>query len=85
VPSELVEQLSAEGIGIVRVGHPEDLPMHAKFLLIDHGDERVAWIGSYNFNKKSRRHNAETLLRIDDPAVFEALENRFGEIAGMAS
>jgi len=84
VPSELVEQLAAEGIGIVRVGHPEDLPMHAKFLLIEHKNERVAWVGSYNFNKKSRRHNAEILLKIDDPSVYDVLENRFEKIAETA-
>lgn len=85
VPSELVEELTAAGVDIVRISHPEDLPMHAKFLLVERAGERVAWIGSYNFNKKSRRHNAEVLLRTADPSVFAALDHRFGEIASMAN
>ena len=85
VPTELVEQLANVGVGIVRVGHPDDLPMHAKFLLIERAGERHAWLGSYNFNKKSRRRNAEILLRTDDPSVVAQLDARFARIAAMAS
>ena len=59
--------------------------MHAKFLLIEQVSERVSWIGSYNFNKKSRRHNAEILLSTDDPSIFATLEDRFEKIASIAS
>jgi hypothetical protein len=85
VPTELVEQLANDGVGIVRVSHPDDLPMHAKFLLIERAGECQAWLGSYNFNKKSRRRNAEILLRTDDPTVVAQLEDRFNQIAAMAS
>lgn len=85
VPSELVDQLAMAGVWILRVAHPDDLPMHAKFILIEHGSERIAWVGSYNFNKKSRRHNAEVLLGTDDTSVFVSLEERFGAIASMAN
>lgn len=85
VPTELVGQLANEGVGIVRVAHPDDLPMHAKFLLIEHAGQHVAWLGSYNFNKKSRRRNAEILLRTNDQPVIAQLEGRFGQIAFMAS
>jgi hypothetical protein len=84
VPDEVVEQLEAAGVNIIRVRHPDNLPMHAKFLLIERSGNRVAWVGSYNFNKKSRKHNAEVLLRTDDLAVFESLEQRFAAIASMA-
>lgn len=84
VPSELVEELARANVPVTRVRHPEDLPMHAKFLLIDRGGERSAWLGSHNFNKKSRRRNAELLLRTDDADVCAALDRRFGEIAAMA-
>jgi phospholipase D-like protein len=85
VPSELVEQMTADGVRITRIRHPDDVPMHAKFLLIEHAGERTAWVGSYNFNKKSRRRNAEVLLRTNDQSVFESLEIRFAEIAAMAT
>ncbi|HYC95752.1 MAG TPA: phospholipase D-like domain-containing protein [Sphingomicrobium sp.] len=84
VPSELVETMAAAGVRIARVRHDDDLPMHAKFLLIEHSGKPVAWIGSYNFNKKSRRHNAEVLLSTDDRSVFASLEARFGVISSMA-
>jgi phosphatidylserine/phosphatidylglycerophosphate/cardiolipin synthase-like enzyme len=85
VPTELVEQLANDGVSIVRVSHPDDLPMHAKFLLIERAGQSHAWLGSYNFNKKSRRRNAEILLRTDDPTVVAQLGDRFVRIAAMAS
>ena len=85
VPSELVEEMSAAGVGVVRVAHPDGLPMHAKFLLIDQSDgEPSAWLGSHNFNKKSLRKNAELLLRTTDAEVVASLSQRFDQIAAMA-
>ena len=84
VPSELVEELASANVRITRVRHPDDLPMHAKFLLVDHAGQSSAWLGSYNFNKKSRRKNAEVLLRTTDANVIETLSKRFAEIAAMA-
>ena len=84
VPSELVDELSAAGAGIVRVGHPDDLPMHAKFLLIDRAGQPTAWLGSHNFNNKSLRKNAELLLATTDDEVVSALSRRFDQIAAMA-
>lgn len=84
VPTEIVTKLTDGGIDIVRVKHDGDLPMHAKFLLIQRGDQRVAWLGSYNFNNRSRRRNAEILVSMTDPSVFAALEDRFQAIAAMA-
>jgi hypothetical protein len=85
VPSELVEEMLGAGIRVVRIAHPDDLPMHAKFLLIDHSGQRSAWLGSHNFNKKSLKKNAELLLRTVDPDVIAALDARFDRIAAMAA
>ena len=85
VPSELVRAMAAAGVRITRVGHNDDLPMHAKFILIDQKAARTAWLGSYNFNKKSRRHNAEVLLSTDDPTVTASLEKRFRTISILAT
>lgn len=84
VPSELVGQLASAGVRIARVADQGALPMHAKFILTERGDNRVAWVGSYNFNKKSRRHNAEVLLRADDPSAYASLRDRFEVISSMA-
>lgn len=83
VPSKLVERLAESGVGIVRVPGPNDLPMHSKFLLIERGKDRQAWLGSYNFNKRSRLHNAEILMKTEDSSVFASLERRFEAIAAM--
>lgn len=83
VPSELVEELCAGGVRVTRVRHPNNLPMHAKFLLVDRAGQCSAWLGSHNFNKKSRRKNAELLVRTTDEAVVEALSRRFDQIASM--
>lgn len=85
VPSELVQKMAVAGVRITRVSHDEGLPMHAKFILIEQGRTCVAWLGSYNFNKKSLRHNAEILLSTEDKAVVAALEQRFRVISELAA
>lgn len=85
VPNDVVENLETAGVDIIRVRHKDGLPMHAKFLLIEREGERVAWLGSYNFNKKSRRHNAEVLMKTSDPSVCASLDQRFALISSMAN
>jgi len=76
--------LDRAGVRIRRVAHPGDLPMHAKFLLVDRGRGATGWLGSYNFNTRSRRENAEVLLGTTDRATVQSLEARFRQIAAMA-
>lgn len=83
VSAKAFDFLDEAGIRIRRVRDRDDLPMHAKFLLVNRGNETTAWLGSYNFNDKSRLHNAEILLSTTDPAVVAALEHRFEEIAAL--
>jgi phosphatidylserine/phosphatidylglycerophosphate/cardiolipin synthase-like enzyme len=75
--------LEEAGVRIRRVAHAEDLPMHAKFILITSRRKTTAWLGSYNFNDKSRLHNAELLMSTTDPAVVDSLSRRFEKIAEM--
>ncbi|MFL6749552.1 MAG: phospholipase D-like domain-containing protein [Sphingomicrobium sp.] len=84
VPSGLVARLEGAGIRIRRVADAGDLPMHAKFLLVERRGRTTAWLGSYNFNDMSRLRNAEVLLSTTDAAVVEALSRRFEQIAAMA-
>lgn len=84
VPSEVVQELVDAGIRVVRVSHAGELPMHAKFLLIDKGRDTSAWLGSHNFNNKSARKNAELLVRTSDAAIISALARRFDEIAALS-
>ena len=77
-------KLVDEGIRVSRVSHSAQLPMHAKFLIVDRGGHTGAWLGSHNFNNKSAKKNAELLLRTSDCAVIAALVHRFEQIALMS-
>lgn len=85
VPSPLVAELEDDGIAIRRVRSPDNLPMHSKFLLLETARGGSAWLGSFNFNAKSRSRNAEVLMRTEDAATIAALAARFEQIAGSAA
>ncbi len=84
VASEVVDALRKSGASIRRVRHAAGLPMHAKFLVVQRSGRSAAWLGSYNFNDRSRRRNAEVLLCTEDRAVTAALGERFARIADLA-
>lgn len=81
VGSKAFGLLDEAGVRIQRVADPQGLPMHAKFLLIERGGKTKAWLGSYNFNSRSRLHNAEVLLSTSDQQVVNQLSARFQQIA----
>lgn len=80
VSPRVFSMLERAGTRIRRVSDPDGLPMHAKFLLVDNGRGTRAWLGSYNFNERSRRHNAEVLLSTEDRQVVDQLSARFALI-----
>ncbi len=84
VTSDTLGKLTKAGVSVTRVRHPEGLPMHAKFLIVEQAGAAAAWLGSYNYNRRSRLRNAEVLLRTRDAATVAALRARFGTIAEMA-
>ena len=77
--------LENAGVQIRRVFDANDLPMHAKFILVTRGRRTTAWLGSYNFNDKSRFQNAEILLATADEEVVAALSKRFDQIEQMSA
>ena len=81
VPEEVVDELARSGVVGRRYARPDGLPLHAKFVIVDHGGSRYAWFGSFNFNRRSYRHNHEVLVGTRDPAVVDALSERFSSIA----
>jgi hypothetical protein len=83
VSAKAFDFLERAGVRIRRVADPDDLPMHAKFILVTRNKWTKAWLGSHNFNVKSRLHNAEVLLSTRDQQVVAALSKRFDEIASM--
>jgi phosphatidylserine/phosphatidylglycerophosphate/cardiolipin synthase-like enzyme len=85
VPTELVKALTSRGLTITRVGDGERVPMHNKFVVLSRGSRQHAWLGSYNYNAKSRWLNDELLVRTDDPETVEALQLRFDEMKKLAA
>lgn len=81
VPAATVERLGAGGIRVARYVHPDGLPLHAKFLLIESAAERLSAFGSFNFNPRSRYLNHELLVRSSDPWIADALAARFESMA----
>jgi hypothetical protein len=84
VASDLVQDLTDWGIDVRRIRHPDDLPMHAKFVILQGKGGACAWLGSYNFNRRASRKNAEILARIEDRPLIDSLQSRFEKIAAMA-
>jgi phosphatidylserine/phosphatidylglycerophosphate/cardiolipin synthase-like enzyme len=83
VPAALVEALTAQGISITRVGDGERVPMHNKFVVLRRSGREHAWLGSYNYNAKSRWLNDELLVRTEDPQTVAALRQRFEEMKAL--
>lgn len=80
VPQWVVDRLTKDGIEIRRYRHPEGLPMHDKFFVIENSDHWVTYFGSLNFNNNSRFLNDEVLVRSTDSALARALLQRFAEL-----
>lgn len=81
-PQAVVNALRSSGVEIARYQRVDELPMHAKFLLVDAADGQRAFLGSLNYNPKSFWLNDELLFTSRDPALFKALSRRFATIAG---
>src|SRR6185369_369521 len=79
-PEPLVQLLRSGGVRTFRYEHPEELPMHAKFILAEEVGKRWSAFGSYNLTRTSRWLNQELLMFSDDPQLWAALDRRWGEI-----
>jgi hypothetical protein len=81
VREEVVSELTQAGVSARRYVHPDDLPLHLKFLIVERQGARCAWFGSFNFNNRSYWHNCEVLVGSRDPGVIDAFERRFADVA----
>jgi phosphatidylserine/phosphatidylglycerophosphate/cardiolipin synthase-like enzyme len=80
VPGATIDALAEAGVEIGRYRHPDHLPLHAKFLLIDAPEGRTSYFGSFNYNPRSRYLNREILLASADRAINDGLAARFAQI-----
>jgi hypothetical protein len=80
VPASVVERLARAGVRILRYEKGWQLPMHAKFLIVDRAQGASAFFGSMNFNRRSKWYNHEILLETRQPMLIEGFRTRFAEI-----
>jgi phosphatidylserine/phosphatidylglycerophosphate/cardiolipin synthase-like enzyme len=77
VPTEVEQQLTSTGILFRRVSHPEGLPMHNKFVLVEENRHRWVVFGSYNWTTRSYWLNHEICAISADPKLFNAFAERW--------
>jgi phosphatidylserine/phosphatidylglycerophosphate/cardiolipin synthase-like enzyme len=80
VPEAILQNLDREGIQATRMGNTHDIPMHNKFVIVQQDEQAHAWLGSYNYNAKSRWLNDELLVRTEERYAVELLARRFREL-----
>ena len=79
-PDAMVNYLRGEGITVYRYEHPDELPMHSKFILTDDQDRAWSTFGSYNLKGRSRWLNQELLVHSDDRGLWNILDQRWRDI-----
>jgi len=71
------KRLAGAGISFRRVTHPENLPMHNKFVLVEKNSRRWVVFGSYNWSTLSFWINQEICAISSQPQLFEAFAERW--------
>ena len=79
-PEGMIKALRDGGVQTFRYHHPDELPMHAKFMLAQDGDQRWSTFGSYNLTRTSRWLNRELLMFSDDADLWRQLDEHWGQI-----
>lgn len=85
VPAQVETALRTAGVVFERYAHPEELPMHNKFVTIEDGNARCAVFGSANLTLTSRHLNHEILVVSKEPAIVAALSARWDALAAEPS
>lgn len=79
VPPWVEEQLGGV-LTFCRYRHPEGLPMHNKFILIDAPQGRQVLFGSMNLSKHSLHANHELLVVSRNPSLYAAFAERWAQM-----
>jgi len=77
VPSWVEKEMLKNGITFNRYIHPDGLPMHNKFMLIDSPERKVVTVGSMNLSVRSLHANHELLVISEDEFLYQALLQRW--------
>jgi hypothetical protein len=75
-----IENLLDAKLSFRRYRHPEELPMHNKFILIDSPLGRESMCGSMNFSVRSLRANHELLMVSKNSALYHGFLKRWEEM-----
>ena len=70
-------RLTEAGIPFRRVTHPESLPMHHKFVLVEQNSRRWVVFGSFNWSTLSFWINQEICAISSQPQLFKAFAERW--------
>lgn len=85
VPESVLRRLTTAGARIRRFSHPDHIPMHSKFLLVDgDGAPQVAF-GSFNWSGRSRFFNYEVGAISRNHELVSAFDAHWDTIAGPQS
>ncbi len=77
VPLKAERLLVEAGIAFRRVTHPEELPMHNKFVLVEQNNQRWVMFGSYNWSTLSFWINQEICAISSESQLIEAFTERW--------
>ena len=75
VTPKVEQRFTNAGIRFRRIRHPDSLPMHLKFVLIEEDDRAWSIFGSFNWTRPSFWLNHEIAAISSNPAIFESLAN----------
>ena len=82
VPAEVEASLLRAGVKLQRFEHPDGLPMHNKFMLVENDRERWTLFGSWNWTSRSRWLNHELGVVTSDSTLFETFSRRWDIMLG---
>lgn len=77
VPVKVESSLLHAGVRLRRFAHPEGLPMHNKFVLVEEGSECWTLFGSCNWTSRSRWLNHEIGVITSNQALFDTFSRRW--------
>lgn len=80
VPSWVEKGMLKNGITFNRYVHPERLPMHNKFMLIDTPERQLVTFGSMNLSVRSLHANHELFMISEEPFLYQAFQQRWDEM-----
>jgi phosphatidylserine/phosphatidylglycerophosphate/cardiolipin synthase-like enzyme len=84
VPTQVELMFSKAEIPFARVKHPEGLPMHNKFVIVEKSGQRWVIFGSFNWTTRSYWLNYEIGAISTDDTLFKAMSQRWESLKSLS-